>query len=251
MKKTVLTLIMAVMMAANVSAQGDSQWTFNTRAWTTNYFTSVLYSLVEQGVKHFAFKGNEQDSLWGERLIPDGDLVFPIGMGKKGFDDPNNIYGPYHRAFANPFKHIGDYGIGVDVSFTPSVVGVYAGAFFKSQEIVFKQDDSNLRAFYFQPRAGLVLGGSNTSFEAGVYYDVVTGCGGNWSAKDKDMLKGGLGLDFALAAGDKDDKTKMVLQFSMPLHNFINPDYTKDGAMPLKGMKRKVGYIMLTQRVRL
>ena len=64
------------------------------------------------------------------------------------------------------------------------------------------------------------------------------------------MLKGGLGLDFALSTTDRSEKTKFLLQFSMPLHNFLNPDYTdKSGATPLKGMKRKVGYIMLTQRV--
>ena len=247
MKKTVFILFMAMMMTIKVSAQEES-WTFNTRVWSTNYWTTMIYSAVELGVKHFAFQGNEADSLWGERLIPTSAWVFPVGMGKSGFDDNKNIYGPYHRAFGNPFKHIGDYGIGADVSFTPSVVGVYAGAYFKSQEIVFKEQSHNLRAFYFQPRVGLVLGGKKSSFEAGVYYDVVTGCGGTMEGRDKDMLKGGLGLDFALASGNKNDKTKMILQFSMPLHNFLNPDY-KDGS--LKGMKRRVGYIMLTRRVRL
>jgi hypothetical protein len=249
MKKSVLTLIMAVMMTANVSAQcGESQWTFNTRAWTTNYWTSLIFTAAEQLVKNFAFDGNECDSLWGERLLPDPDLVFPIGMGKKGFDHPYKIFGPYHRAFGNPIKHIGDYGIGMDVSFHPSVVGFYAGAYFKSQEIVFKETNTNLRGFYFQPRAGLVIGKPSGTFEAGVFYDVLTGCGGTMVGKDKDMLKGGLGLDFALSSSDRSEKTKYLLQFSMPLHNFLNPDNSNPA---VNGKKRKVGYIMLTQRVRL
>jgi hypothetical protein len=37
---------------------------------------------------------------------------------------------------------------------------------------------------------------------------------------------------------------KTLLQFSMPLHNFLNSDNQY-----WKGMKRKVGYIMLTQRI--
>ena len=254
MKKLFVTLMMAVMITANASAQGDSNWTLNTRAWTTNYFTSAIFSLVDQTIKSLAFKGNERDSLWGERLLPDPDLIFPIGMGKSGFVDNYNIYGPYHRAFSNPIKHIGDYAIGMDVSYKPSLVGFYAGAFFKSQEIVFKIDDTNLRAFYFQPRAGLIfgsLGGNDTSFESGVYYDVVTGCGGTLESKSKDMLKGGLGLDFALSTSDKSDKTKYILQFSMPLHNFVNPDFSIPNGISMKDMKRKVGYIMITQRIRL
>lgn len=249
MKKTVLILFMAVMMSANASAQcGESQWTFNTRAWCTNYWTSLIFTTAEQIVKNLVFEGNECDSLWGERLLPDPDLVFPVGMGKRGFDGLNNIFGPYHRAFGNPIKHIGDYAIGADVSFRPSIVGVYAGAYFKSQEIVFKETNTNLRGFYFQPRAGLVLGKPSAAFEAGVFYDVLTGCGGTMVGKDKDMLKGGLGLDFSLSSSDRGGKTMYLLQFSMPLHNFLNPDYN-DGS--LKGMKRKVGYILLTQRVRL
>ena len=236
-------VVVAMMATMNVNAQtNDSKWTLNTRSWCTNYFTTVIWGLASEGITHFAFSGNESDSLWAERIIPSPDLVFPIGMAKKGFDDPYDIYTPYHRAFSNPFKHIGDYAIGLDVSFKPSVIGFYAGAFFKSQEVVFKDTDDNIRGFYFQPRVGLTAGSDKNTFEAGVFYDVLTGCGGSVNGVEKDMLKGGLGLDFALTSRGKNSCT--VLQFSMPLHNFFNTDYTGQ-----KDLERKVGYIMLTRRV--
>ena len=245
MRRILATALLAVLMTANVAAQtGDSQWTLNTRAWSTNYFTAAIYDIATAVVKHFAFDENESDSLWAERIIPMADMVFPVGMGKDGID----CYGPYHRAFSNPIKHIGDYAIGLDASFKPSVVGFYAGAYFKSQEVVFKQTDDNVRGFYVQPRAGLVLGGKRHALEAGVFYDIVTGCkcsDANVNA-DKDMLKGGLGLDFGLSYTSESRKQKTILQFSMPLHNFFNPDFAGQ-----QGIKRKVGYISLTRRIML
>ena len=242
MKKTLLTTLMAAMVAVNASAQSD--WTLNTRAWCTNYFTGLIYNGITQGIKHFVFEGYTKDSLTIERIIPQAALVFPVGMGKSGFDDPGNIYGPYHRAFSNPIKHIGDYAIGLDLSYKPLVMGVYAGAYFKSQEIVYKSKE-NLRGFYFQPRAGLVVGGKRNTFEAGVFYDVVTGYRSSTGEElTKDIIKGGLGLDFALSSTDRKEQSQMILQFSMPLHNFI--DDTFPG---MAGKKRKVGYIMCTRRI--
>ena len=243
MKKIFVMVVAAMMATMSANAQTEnSNWTLNTRAWSTNYFTSLIFGAVSESVCRLAFRENESDSLWAERIIPTPDLVFPIGMGKKGFEGDNNIYGPYHRAFGNPIKHIGDYGIGLDVSFKPSVLGFYAGAYFKSQEVEFKKTDLNIRGFYFQPRCGLVMGGKDMAIEAGVFYDVLTGIGGSMPNTEKDMLKGGLGLDFGLSSIDKGGRT--VLQFSMPLHNFFNTDYHG-----LEGVKRKVGYIMLTRRV--
>ena len=226
-----------------MAQEACSDWTFNTRAWCTNYFTTVIYDFVEIGLKSLFFKGNGNDSLWAERILPDAQIMFPIGMGKKGFEGATDIYGPYHRAFSNPFKHIGDYAVGLDVSYMPKTIGLYAGAYFKSQEIVYKQTDDNIRGFYFQPRVGLIGGDKELSFEAGVFYDVLTGCGGSME-NDKDMLKGGWGLDFAISSTNKDGRSKFQIQFSMPLHNFLN-----DGFPGQEGMKRKVGYIALTERI--
>ena len=243
MRKITILIVVALMATTKMSAQSYGDWTLNTRAWSTNYFTTLIYSVFSEGLCRYAFR-ESADSLWAERIIPSADLVFPIGMGKKGFDEPNDIYGPYHRAFANPFKHIGDYGIGLDVSYKPCVIGVYGGSYFKSQEVVYKQTDDNIRGFYFQPRVGLVLGGKENQIEAGVFYDMVTGCGGSVPVTDKDMLKSGWGLDFALVDIDKGGKT--LLQFSMPLHNFFDTSYPGQ-----EHLKRKVGYIMLTRRVKL
>lgn len=242
--RKILAMAIALLMASpNVNAQdSDSPFTFNTRAWSTNYFTMLIYASVTEGIKHFAFDGNSNDSLWAERIIPKGNIVFPIGMGKSGFSDGYDIYSPYHRAFANPIKHIGDYAIGLDASMKPAVVGFYGGLYFKSQEVEFKHFNKSIRGFYFQPRFGLLVGSHKNSIEAGVFYDVLTGCGGSLDGVEKDMLKGGLGLDFGLSRADK--KGKYVVQFSMPLHNFFNTDYAGQ-----HDLKRKVGYIMCTRRI--
>lgn len=247
MKKFAILFAVAIMATTNINAQSNSDWTFNTRVWSTNYFTTLIFDIAKEGLVDLAFK-DKSDSLWAERIIPTADLVFPIGMGKKGFSHDNvpgnNIYCPYHRAFSNPFKHIGDYAIGLDISYKPGVMGVYGGAYYKSQEVIYKHTKDNIRGFYFQPRAGIVIGGKDDQFEAGVFYDMVTSCGGSIAGKDKDMLKSGWGLDFALVDVDKNGKT--LLQFSMPLHNFFDTDYPGQ-----QGLKRKVGYIMLTRRVAL
>ena len=248
MKKTLLIVIMTVLLTAGASAQTTrQQFTFNTRTWSTNYWTTLLYNLAHSAVVHFAFDGNSTDSLIVESILPSSDLVFPIGMAKAGFEAPmHDIYGPYHRAFSNPFKRIGDYGIGLDMSWKPVSIGLYAGAYFKSQEICFMPNDESLRGFYFQPRAGLVLGGKEHALEAGVFYDKVVGCGGTWEARNIEMLQSGWGLDFALSRTVAKGRHKTMLMFSMPLHNFFNTAYA-DGS--LKNVHRRVGYIMLTHRV--
>ena len=249
MKKTLAMMALALMITINTSAQDDKAWTLNTRAWCTNYFTTVLFAVAETAVKEYAIDDESKAKKTLDCIIPDPDLVFPIGMGKSGFDGTNDIYGPYHRAFSNPLKYIGDYAIGVDASWRESTLGFYAGAYFKSQEIVFEETDDNIRGFYIQPRAGFIMGSKKRAFEAGAFYDVVTGCGGSFDNKDKGMLKGGFGLDFAFSTTDKKGN-KTLLQFSMPLHNFIDSSYNKNG-IDLSGMKRKVGYISLTQRIAL
>lgn len=248
MKKILSMLVILLITASSVKAQDKvSNWTFNTRGWTTNYWSGLIFGAIEQSVKHFVFDGNEKDSLWAERLIPDLDLVFPIGMGKDGFEKGvNNIYGPYHHAFGHPFKHLGDYGIGIDASYKPSSVGVYAGAYFKSQAIHYKNSNSlvhgSLRGYYIQPRLGILIGGNDNQFEAGAFYDAVVGSGGTMLGSDKDMLKSGFGLDFGFSHSS--GHSRHIIQFSMPLHNFLDTDFPGQ-----KGMKRKVGYIMLTERV--
>lgn len=246
MKKLFITMLLFVLATVNVAAQdNDSKITLNTRAWTTNYWTSLIGGAVETSIKHL-FKGHEKDSLWAERILPDPDLVFPIGLSKHGFHGERSIYGPYHYAFGNPFKHLGDWGIGVDASYKPCNYGVYGGVFYKSQEIVSKVNKQNIRGYYFQPRAGLVAGADDCRFEAGVFYDVVTACGGSFPGGVKNWLKGGWGLDFGLSTSDKKGHTQFMLQFSMPLHNFVN-----DNHPGFEGARRRVGYIMLSQRVNL
>lgn len=242
--------LLALMTVTTASAQSDdSQWTLNTRAWSTNYFTTMIGAAANFLITGVILDSNGPDSVTIDRIVPLPALVFPVGMKKDGFDEPYNIYGPYHRAFSNPFKHIGDYAVGLDISYQPSVIGFYAGAYFKSQEIVYKnepRDGDNIRGFYFQPRAGLSFGGTKSTFEAGIFYDIPTGCTSTGPVNpDKNILKEGLGLDFAFTNFDKNDPSSLTLQFSMPLH-----DMFKENCGPGFG-KRRVGYIMLTRRIKL
>lgn len=249
-RKVFVMALLALMTVTTASAQSDdSQWTLNTRAWSTNLFTTMIGAAANMLITDVILDSHGSDSLTVDRILPFPSLVFPVGMKKDGFDDPYDIYGPYHRAFSNPFKHIGDYAVGLDISYQPSTIGFYAGAYFKSQEIVYKnepRDGDNIRGFYFQPRAGLSFGGAKSTFEVGVFYDIPTGCTSTSLANpDKDILKEGLGLDFAFTNFDKGDPTSLTLQFSMPLH-----DMFKENRGPGLG-KRRVGYIMLTRRIKL
>lgn len=249
MKRFLLIALMATTLPAMAQTQTEeparekSAWTLNTNGWTTNYFTMVIYNVAQRLVKHLTTGGSPEDSLWVERIVPNASLVFPVGMGKSGFDG-NDIYGPYHYAFGTPFKQMGDYCIGIDASWKDAPVGFYAGAYFKSQEVVFRAEEKNLRGYYFQPRLGIMLGSKTDIFEAGAFYDVVTGCSGSVAKTSKKQLKGGFGLDFAYTFTSKKNHTLLTLRFSMPLHNFFDTDYPG-----LENVKRRVGYIMITNRI--
>lgn len=246
MKKVLLTAMVTAMLTfGNVFNAVGQQWTLNTRVWSTNYLTTLIYDAA-QTTNEFLFLGAKPKGLKESNvlsaILPNSDLVFPVGIQKEGFDE-RDICGPYRSAFRNPFKYIGDFAVGLDASWMPTVVGLYAGTFFKSQEIRFKDPEENLRGFYFQPRGGLCLGGKKGTIEGGVFYDMVVGCGGSVDDINKDRLLSGLGLDFALS-WNVNGRHKTMAQFSMPLHNFFNEEYAGQG-----GMKRRVGYIMLTHRI--
>ena len=243
MKKVLFTVVVTFMLTfGNVFNTFGQQWTLNTRAWSTNYFTTMIYDAVGGTVKYFVEGGKSKDPTALSFILPSSDLVFPVGIQKEGFDNCD-ICGPYRSAFRNPFKYIGDFAVGLDASWKPTVVGLYTGAFFKSQEIRFKEPEENLRGFYFQPRGGLCIGGKKGAIEGGVFYDMVVGCCGSIEDVNKERLLSGLGLDFALSwTVNKNHKT--IAQFSMPLHNFFNEEYVGQA-----GFKRRVGYIMLTHRI--
>ncbi len=250
MKKLSFTLVSVIVLlsstALTASAQGErSAWTINTRGWTTNYFTSIIWNAAEYLVKTFSTTGlSKEDRINVDRIIPESNWIFPIGLQKEGFTGDYDIYGAYKRAFGNPFTNPGDFGIGIDASYFPSFMGVYGGAYFKSQELIFSRDLTNLRAFYFQPRGGIIFGSLKHQVEVGVYYDKVVGSAGTCADTDLGRLEGGLGLDFALSRTLTTRNRKAQIQFSMPLHNFLNERYPGQ-----EGMKRRVAYIMSTYRI--
>lgn len=239
MKKVLLFFMMGAMLSMGAKAQ--STFTFNTRAWSTNYWTTLIYDLTTTSLKIFQLDDPE-DELMFERIVPGADLTFPVGIQKEVWDT-KDIYGPYHRAFSNPFTRPGDFGAGLDASWRTGIFGLYAGAYFKSQEVSFV-DFGDLRSFYFQPRAGIILGQKN-NIEAGVYYDMAFGAAGSYPGVDKDMIASGWGMDFSLSHHVGDNRF-LLISFMLPMHNFFNENYAGGD---FKGMKRRVGYIMLTHRI--
>ena len=261
MKKVLITLAAVAMLATSATAQ-KSTFTINSRAWSTNYWTTILYGLAQGTVVTLIGSNNHADSIALAAVLPDADLVFPVGIAKSGFNDDNiknlsnsDIYGPYYDAFGIPFKKMGDFCIGLDASWTPSFIGLYAGVFFKSQELCFKHENQYLRSFYFQPRGGRVISFQDIAIEGGVFYDKVLGGVGNLDrvGADKTMFSDGLGLDFGLSHNFTSN-SRTVFMFSMPLHNFLNEGYegpTWDGSIgkPWEGVNRRVGYITITHRI--
>ena len=99
MKKAFLILGLVSMLSMGAKAQ--SNFTLNTRAWTTNYWTSMIYDVARITTIYLITEDDtERDVI--KRIVPSSDLVFPIGMEKDGFA-ANDIYKPYHRAFSTPF----------------------------------------------------------------------------------------------------------------------------------------------------
>ena len=67
MKKLLSIVIMAVLLATSVSAQENKcQFTLNTRAWSTNYWTTILYGIAQSAVVHWALDDNPV----AEAIIP-------------------------------------------------------------------------------------------------------------------------------------------------------------------------------------
>lgn len=239
MKRSFIILSLIALAAFQVNAQ--TGFSINTKVWTTNYWSHFIYLPVYL-VTDLLIEDPDAKDVY-RCLMPNSSVAFPVGIEKKGFES-NDIYGPYHRAFSNPFKHLGDYSIGVDGSYKWRYFGLFAGVHFKSQEITFDDfTDKNLRGFYFQPRAGVIIG-KTIMVESGIFYDLVVDASGNLANANKDMLSSGLGLDFAISF-ERDYNQSIGLKFMMPLHNFLNEKY-RDG-IP-NGMKRRVGYIMISQR---
>lgn len=224
--------------AANEKKQ--SAWTLNTRAYSTNYFTSMLYSAARYLCTTFV--SDDQDSILIDRILPGAALVLPIGINGN-----DAIRGPYDRAFGKPFKHIGDFAVGLDASYHPRSLGIYGGCYFKSAEVVFKGDGDNMRGFYIQPRLGVQLGRPSGYLELGAFYDALVGYSG-LSEYDKGALKSGVGLDMALGSSTKSG-AQFMIQFSLPLHNFFDQDYKlADGTKPFSDVKRRVAYLLFTLR---
>ena len=69
MKRFLAIVLLAFVISANAFAQKEEcQWTLNTRAWTTNYFASLIYDVATSFVKQFVFDYSVNDSLLFEQI---------------------------------------------------------------------------------------------------------------------------------------------------------------------------------------
>lgn len=134
MKKVVLFLFIFILFVVRSNAQ--TGFSLNAKAWTTNYYSLLIYTSFYRALYFLIEDPNAKDIYLF--LMPNSSGAFPVGIEKNGFES-NEIYGPYHRAFSNPFKHLGDYSIGLDGTYKWNRFGVYVGIHFKSQEITSKK----------------------------------------------------------------------------------------------------------------
>ena len=85
MKKVIITLAAVAMLATSASAQ--STVTLNSRAWSNNYWTTILYNIAQGLVVSTLGADNHVDSVALACILPGADLVFPVGMAKSGFEN--------------------------------------------------------------------------------------------------------------------------------------------------------------------
>ena len=70
MKKTIL--ILATICLFSINAKAQSSFSFNTRAWSTNYWTTLIYDAV-RGTTIYLISDGEDDRITISRFVPDAD----------------------------------------------------------------------------------------------------------------------------------------------------------------------------------
>lgn len=241
MKKILFTCLLAFSFSMS---HAQDQFAINLNTYTTNYWlASAGYILCRSF-------DSEDDEL---SFRPSCDFIFPISINNNAPEGFGSMRGGYTRAFSAPWKWVGDYSIGLGGSWdnVSTPFGAYVGLNYKSNEVVFKDDDRNDRAHYFSPELGMRLrfgDGGGFLVEVGASYDMVLSYKGKYHDYSKDAINGGFCANMAI--GIWGGSSSFVVKYSHPTYNFYNQNFTPDNGMtfPFKDVNRKLGYISLLFR---
>lgn len=223
---------------------------FGITGQSTNMFVGWGIGLIEQF--SLGWIEDEETAYKVYRYIPRIGWQIPVTIDNSVPEGHVKMGSPWRRTFSNPFKKLGDFNIGLSMSYdnmnTP--FGFYVHAKYKSTEVIMKDDNvMDSRAHYFEPGAGLrLLFGKVFVVEAGASYDYAFKYRGEW---DKDGTKvinsgvcGDLGIGLTIANEGFDKRASFLLKYQHPFYNYFNKDYTPDDGItyPYADTKRKVGY---------
>ena len=246
MKKVFISIMLCLMTSLVSKAQFHYTTTITTS--TSNEFLQIPTFLLE-GIANVGI-----GTLTGDKILFAPQLIFPVSIGNSAPESFGDMRGGYARAFSAPWKHLGDYGIGINGAWDhcDKPIGFYIGINYKSREVAFKGTDLNDRAHYIAPEAGLRF---KFGYEKGVYlevgasYDYVVKYKGEMNDYGKDAVNNGVSLNFGI--GRWNAKGPFQLNFKVPIYNFYNKDFTPDNGLtyPFKGVNRNIAYISFMYRL--
>lgn len=240
--KTRVLLLFFVCIAVKANAQYRFTTTMQTSAsneyvqLTTFILEGLVNELTEQEKYNFA-----------------PQLVFPFSMKNSAPYDYEIMRGGYARAFSAPWKHLGDYCIGISSAWDHynNPFGFYVGLDYKSKEVVFRNENRNDRAHYISPEAGLRFKFGNNRglfLKVGASYDYVLKYNGGQHNYEKNAVNSGISLNIGI--GHWWNERSYLVNLTLPTYNFYNKDFTPDNGMshPFKDVNRNIGYISLIFR---
>lgn len=240
MKKVLFISLLAV---SCIISHAQNQFSVTVNATTTNYWVATIGNALLSPINNH---GSDDEVLFSVGW----NYKFPVSVANNAPDGFGEMRGGYARAFSTPWKRVGDYSIGVTGSWAnvDTPVGAYAGVNYKSNEVVFKDDDRNDRTHYISPEMGLRfrLGEyRGLLIEVGAAYDAVLSYNGKYHDYSKDAVNSGICANMGIGLWGQ--SAAIVIRYSHPTYNYYNQDFTPDNGItfPFKGVNRKLGYISL------
>lgn len=171
-------------------------------------------------------------------------------------DDFGKMRNGYAQTFANPFKRIGDFGIGLSIEdYSEIGIGYYTSLKYKSHEVAFKGTKLNDRARYISPEIGIrytpsdIDRRSGITIGAGVSYDWMLKYRGKMHDYGNDAANSGFTASLSLGFCSREvEGLSFSIKAGIPLYNFYNKDFSPDGGIthPFKDVDRQIGHFTFT-----